>query len=273
MKKSASVRHRVSAGLGTLRGALDRELRFIARHVRGFYSAVLAALALAFAFSLAAALLFAALSHLVMQGTTQLFDIWVLRSAAALRTPMLDDIMLEITSLGNGAVLATMVVIVSVFLWLTHHRYSVFFLLFAVLGGLVLNSALKDLFDRPRPSVVEWATMVGSTSFPSGHAMSAMIAYGSVAYLVGRLEPTPTLRRATWILAAVLILLIGISRIYLGVHYPSDVLAGYVAGLAWTSFVISGIHTIRFFAARKPEVEQAERGLHAEEERTLGLRE
>ena len=103
--------------------------------------------------------------------------------------------------------------------------------------------------------------------------MTAMIAYGSVAFLVGRLEPTPALRRATWIVATMVILAIGISRVYLGVHYPSDVIAGFVAGLAWLAFVTSGITAIEFFASRKPEVRAEEQDLDAERERAAGVRE
>ncbi|NIP79485.1 MAG: phosphatase PAP2 family protein, partial [Gemmatimonadetes bacterium] len=131
----------------------------------------------------------------------------------------------------------------------------------------------KDLYARPRPTVVEWGTEVVSQSFPSGHSMAAVIAYGSVAYLGGRLEPTPALRWTTWVFAAALILAIGASRIYLGVHYPTDVLAGFVAGLAWTALAVSGLTAARYFAGRRPSVETEEKDLHAEEEREEGLRE
>ncbi|HEX7120113.1 MAG TPA: phosphatase PAP2 family protein [Longimicrobiales bacterium] len=250
-----------------LADALYRELRFIGRHVRGFWGAIIAFLAVGFGVGAAAGLLFAAVGHLVMTGATQAFDERVLRLGASLRTPFLDEAMLEITSLGNALVLFTMVGIASVFLWLTRHRYSAALLIIAVVGGDIMNDLLKGFYARPRPGVVEWGTQVHSASFPSGHAMAAVVAYGSVAFLVGRLESGANLRRATWAIALLIIVAVGISRVYLGVHYPSDVIAGFVAGAAWTAFVAATITAIRFFAERKPEVERVERDLHIEESR------
>jgi undecaprenyl-diphosphatase len=109
---------------------------------------------------------------------------------------------------------------------------------------------------------VESLTDVHSPSFPSGHAMSAMVVYGSVAYLVGRLEPGPHLRLTTWAVATVVILGIGTSRMYLGVHYPSDVVGGFLAGLAWLAFLIAIMRALQFFAQRRPQTHQEEHDLH-----------
>lgn len=264
---SPERRRRPRGRLRFLGDWLYRELRFIARHIRGFWGAIVAFLAVGFGVCAATGLLFAAFAHLVMSGATQAFDERVLRLGASLRTPFLDRAMLEITSLGNALVLFTMVGIASVFLWLTRHRYSAALLVIAVVGGDVLNDLLKGFFQRPRPAVVEWATQVHSASFPSGHAMGAVVAYGSVAFLVGRLEANPHLRRATWTIAILIILAVGVSRVYLGVHYPSDVVAGFAAGTAWTAFVAATIRAIRFFVERKPEVERVERDLRIEERR------
>lgn len=261
---------------GALRGvrdALYTTLRFIARHVRGFWGALAAFLTLGVGLGSAAAAVFAGFAGAVEEGWTQTLDERTLRWLAARRTPLLDEVMLEITSLGNGAVLVMLVGIASVFLWLTHHRWSVYILLAGVIGGKVLNNLLKNAFGRPRPDMIERIEQVSSLSFPSGHAMSSLIVYGSVAYLVGRLEPAPRLRRTTWAFSVLIILGIGISRMYLGVHYPSDVLAGFLAGLAWLAFVASGVTAVRFFAPRRPKTEAEERDLHAEEERQEGVRE
>jgi undecaprenyl-diphosphatase len=91
--------------------------------------------------------------------------------------------------------------------------------------------------------------------------MTSLIAYGSVAYLVGRLEASPTMQRTTWITAVLLVLGIGVSRTYLGVHYPSDVIGGYIAGLAWLTFVASIVSAIQYFADRRPETRLEERDL------------
>lgn len=247
--------------------ALYGTLRFIARHVRGFYGAVLTYLSFAFFVALGAVAGFAMIADEVLEGETQRFDEAVLTWIAGHRTDLLDRVALEITALGNTATLVVLVLTVSTFLWLTRHRLSVLLLFIALAGGGALNVLLKDIFARPRPTVVEWGTHVSSPSFPSGHAMSAMIAYASVAYLGGRLEPTWRMRVATWTFAAIIIVGIGASRMYLGVHYPSDVIAGFIAGLAWLAFVVSGIAAIRYFARRKPDIEEEERDLHAEEER------
>ncbi|MGH7449169.1 MAG: phosphatase PAP2 family protein [Longimicrobiales bacterium] len=92
----------------------------------------------------------------------------------------------------------------------------------------------------------------------------ALITYGTVAYLVGRLGQTARLRQATWICAGAVIVAIGISRMYLGVHYPSDVIAGFTAGLAWLAFVASSVPAVRYFAPRRPETAVEERDLHVE---------
>ena len=261
-------RRAVQRGRGRRAGdALYATLRFIARHVGGFYAAVITYLSFAFFVALAAVGGFAMIADNVLEGETQRFDEAILSWVATHRTPALDQAALEITALGNTATLAVLVLAVSTFLWLTRHRLSVLLLFTALAGGAALNFLLKDVFARPRPSVVEWGTHVSTASFPSGHAMSAMIAYASVAYLGGRLEPTWRMRVATWSLAALLILAIGASRIYLGVHYPSDVLAGFVAGMAWLAFVVSGISAFRYFSRRKPDIAKEERDLHAEEER------
>lgn len=261
-------RGRLARGADVLYGVL----RLIARYVHGFYGAVITYLSFSFFLAIAAVWAFAEIAGEVLEGSTQRFDEAVLTWVEGHRTPVFDHIALEITALGNIATLAVLVLAVSVFLWLTHHRISVALLMIAVAGGGILNTLLKEVFDRPRPSVVEQITDVSSQSFPSGHSMAAFIAYASVAYLGGRLEPTPTLRWTTWGLAALLILAVGGSRVYLGVHYPSDVVGGYVAGLAWLGFLISGLTAIRYFSSRKPDVIEEEQDLHAEEEREAGLR-
>ena len=170
-----------------------------------------------------------------------------------------------------------MLLVVSAFIWLSKHKLSVVLLALGVGGGYLANNVLKMFFDRDRPSVFEPVAEVMTSSFPSGHAMVSTIAYLSVAYLVGRLEPKPAMRVLTWIIAAVIIVLVAISRMYLGVHYPSDVIGGIIAGVAWLGLVIAGMHAIQFFAARDPQaeekVEEQEQDLHVEEERAAGVRE
>ncbi len=253
--------------------ALFRTLRFIARHVEGFWAALAAYLSVGLVAGILAVWVFVALGQVVLGGATQAFDDGVLRWLAAYRTPVLDNIALQVTSLGNTAVLIMVLAIASVFLYLSRHRYSAYLLWIAVVGEKLINALLKNAYGRPRPSVVTHETQVVSLSFPSGHAMSAVVVYGAMAYLIGRLAPSRRLRRATWTTAVFVIVLVGLSRIYLGVHYPSDVIGGFLAGFAWVAILASVLTALKFFAPRKPEIEVEERDLHAEEERAAGARE
>ena len=241
---------------------LNSILRFIARHARGFFAPLAAFITAGMVVAAIGLAIFAGIAEAVDEGITQPFDESVLHWFELRRTPFLDDAMLEITSLGAGLVLVIIVLIASVFLWQTKHKWSTYLLLLATLGGKLLNTFLKIAYERPRPSVVESLTEVHSASFPSGHAMSSMVVYGSVAYLVGRLEPGRYLKYTTWTIAAIIILAIGISRMYLGVHYPSDVLGGFIAGLAWVGFLVASMRALQFFAKRRPETHQEERDLH-----------
>ena len=109
-------------------------------------------------------------------------------------------------------------------------------MLFAVAGGIGLNNLLKLVFARHRPDVVIPAARVFTTSFPSGHATLSAIAYLTIGALLSRAFPTATLSLYFMALAVFLTVLIGFSRIYLGVHYPTDVLAGWCIGAAWAIF-------------------------------------
>lgn len=212
-------------------------LRRIERHVGAFLGALTAFLTVGLVIALGCVAIFAIIANGVHAGVTQGLDENVLRWLAARRTPVLNQVMLEITTLGTTAVITVVVLTASAFLWHARDRWAVYVLLLGTATGMVLNGALKHYFERPRPSVVQWATTVHTTSFPSGHAMTSLIAYGAIALMLARLRPTPRLKRTTWLLTALLILIIGVSRMYLGVHYPSDVIAGYIAGLAWLAFL------------------------------------
>jgi undecaprenyl-diphosphatase len=266
----ADRREQPRAGVRRLDDALYSTLRFIARHVRGFWTGIVAFLGLALAAGAAATAVFALLATAVEAGVTERLDSRVLHWFADRRTPLMDIVMLEVTTLGNGLVLIMLVGTVSAFLWLTSHRWSVYLLIVGTVGGQLVNNMLKTIFGRPRPDAVPAVDEVLTLSFPSGHAMSAFIAYGSVAFLVGRLEPTRAMRRTTWALAAIIVLAIGISRIYLGVHYPTDVLAGFVAGLAWLLFVAASVKAVRFFGPRRPETAEEEHSMEPETSRQAG---
>jgi undecaprenyl-diphosphatase len=159
--------------------------------------------------------------------------------------------MLEITALGTGAVVMMVVAVAALFLFLTQHKYSALLLLASTLGGLVLNGVLKLGFNRPRPSLIVPAVHTVSSSFPSGHAMSAAIVYFTVAYLAARLHKRKWARWLVMTAALVLVALIAFSRVYLGVHYPSDVIAGVAIGLGWAGFCMATLEAIQKFGLRR----------------------
>ena len=201
---------------------------------------------------------FAWMASHVRSGSTQAFDVAVLEWLGARRSPIVDQAMLEITFLGTGLVVLVIVGVAALFLYLTQHKYSAWLLLASTAGGIVLNNVLKLGFSRPRPQVLEWQAHVMSSSFPSGHAMSAAVVYGTVAYLAARLQQRRWARVLTLLVAAIMIVLICVSRLYLGVHYPSDVIAGVLVGLAWAAFCMATLEGIQRYAARRPQVAKDE---------------
>ena len=119
------------------------------------------------------------------------------------------------------------------YLWLSGRRRSMLLLLTAVGGGQMLTTLFKRGFDRPRPDLVPHEAIVYTASFPSGHAMMAAVTYLTLGAMLARVQPTRALRAYVLALAAIVTVAVGISRVYLGVHWPTDVLAGWTAGAAW----------------------------------------
>jgi undecaprenyl-diphosphatase len=230
---------------------LYRGLRAIGSHATNFYTAVGIFLVIGAGIALAGTLGFAELVEQVREGDTLQFDRRVLAWIGARHTPLLTTFMTEITPLGTGAVVLMIVGVTAAFLWRTEHKHSARLLLAATAGSILLNNALKLLFDRPRPDVFPWATHAASSSFPSGHAMSATVVYGTVAYLLFRLQKRRWARALTVFAAVVMITLICFTRLYLGVHYPSDVLGGIIVGLAWAGFCMATLEASLVLARRR----------------------
>jgi len=166
----------------------------------------------------------------------------------ALHTPTSTDLFQFITDLGDTWTL--ILVVVSVLLALlacTRRRREGVCLaalwLGCTAGGALLNFLLKDVFQRQRPSLA--AIQVGGWSFPSGHAMGAMVVYGMLAYLLLRVVRRPAVRKLIVAGAVLLVGLIGFSRVYLGAHWVSDVLGGWTAGAVWLALCISLAETLR----------------------------
>jgi len=193
---------------------------------------------------------FAELAGHIRQGETQAFDEAILYLLREHRIAWVERSLLEITALGTGLVVSFIVGISAMFLWLSNHRYSASLLLLTSVGGILLNNVLKLTFSRPRPRIIEWPVEVATSSFPSGHSMSAATVYVTVAYLAARLMSNSAARIVTMLAAIAVILLIGASRVYLGVHYPSDVLGGYVIGIAWVAFCMATLEAVQLWARR-----------------------
>jgi undecaprenyl-diphosphatase len=185
-------------------------------------------------------LAFALIADEVREGSTLGFDEALL---LAFRTPgdtgdplgplWLEIAMLDITALGSTTLLVLLTLIVAGFLFIDGKRHSAVFVLLATSSGAVLSYLLKALFDRPRPDLVAHLVEVHTLSFPSGHAMGAALTYLTLGVLVVRTEQRRRLKAYVLSVAVVLTLMVGISRVYLGVHWPTDVLAGWCVGAAW----------------------------------------
>jgi undecaprenyl-diphosphatase len=249
--------------LSPLRDLFYRWLRWAAGRFRSVYTVLGLFLSLGLLVTVVALVSFTAIGRAVAIGYTQRMDVAFMRWVEQFHSPLLDIVALEVTALGSITVVTLVALVASALLWTTDHRYSVLLLWVAIVGGAVLNLMLKAGFDRPRPEVFIWRTdYAGQSSFPSGHATLAMVVYWTLAYLVSRLERPRLLRILTWAFALALILLIGASRVYIGVHYPSDVVAGFVAGFVWATICAAGIEVIRHFRRRDPRLRQDERDLH-----------
>jgi undecaprenyl-diphosphatase len=185
---------------------------------------------------------FFGLASEVMKGRTKSFDDRILLSlrvpddpARPIGPEWLEEVARDITALGSTVVLGLAVVAVAGFLALDRRYSAMTFVLGASLSGWVLGFVLKAAFDRPRPELVPHLMRVYFSSFPSGHSLMSAVVYGTLGTLLSSLVTLRRLKFYFLAFAAVLAGLVGLSRVYLGVHYPTDVLAGWSAGLAWST--------------------------------------
>lgn len=176
----------------------------------------------------------------VREGDTLRFDDWalrVLRQPDDLHNPIgpkwLPKVGRDLTALGGVTFLGLLTLSVVGYFWL-RKMYAVGTLILAInIGASLINVGLKDFYERPRPELVPHLTEEYTASFPSGHAMLSTVVFLTLATLLGRFTPEYRLRAYYLGIALTLSLLVGVSRVYMGVHYPTDVLAGWVAGLVW----------------------------------------
>lgn len=192
----------------------------------------------AFFLSLAAAIAFGLTALLISGNAISRFDSSIISYIQGLETPSLTVLMKFFTWVGSGPVVAVLALIAMLFLFIVlKHRSELILFVAVVAGSAVLNEILKNLFHRARPSLHRLIEVSGF-SFPSGHSMEAFALYGILAFLLWRHIPTRIGRGMLILISAVMILLIGGSRIYLGVHYPSDIIGGYLASGFWLAAAI-----------------------------------
>jgi undecaprenyl-diphosphatase len=175
----------------------------------------------------------------VIEGDTIAFDravLLALRSAVDTADPIgpawVEATMRDLTALGSTIVLTIVTLAMAGLLFMTGHRRLAMLLLFAVSLGTVVSNALKFFLARPRPDFVAHAVDVHTMSFPSGHTMLSAVTYLTIGALLARDQPFP-IKAYILFVSIFLSMLVGLSRVYLGVHYPTDVLAGWAIGGAW----------------------------------------
>ena len=183
---------------------------------------------------------FVFLADEVSEHETQSFDesvVLALRRAEDPSVPIgpvwLREAARDVTALGGVTVLTLVTLAVCGFLGLVRHFRSLLLVLGSTLGGAVLNALLKDAFARPRPTVVPHLVQASSSSFPSGHAMLSAIVYLTLGALLAQLTEGRWLKAYVLGVSLALSFLVGLTRVFLGVHYLTDVLGGWMAGLAW----------------------------------------
>jgi undecaprenyl-diphosphatase len=197
---------------------------------------------------------FAQIADEVLEQETQAIDTQILQAIRLVHTPLLDQVMLGVTVLGQPSVLVIMSLSLGVWLLTQGRRSQATTLAIAALGAVCLNYWLKHLFARDRPALWDRIVDVRYYSFPSGHAMVSMVMYGLIGYLLA----SSFSHWRGWILSltTLLILTIGLSRLYLGVHWPTDVAAGYAAGLVWLIACILSLEIWRKYRSARIQTKQ-----------------
>jgi membrane-associated phospholipid phosphatase len=196
--------------------------------------------AIALLFTAAIAILLGWLSEEVFEGDTERFDAYVRSAVHSMASPHLTSVMRLLTGLGAGAPLVLQALGAIAAFWRCQLHRAVFVLLVTMAGADGLMEALKLGFHRVRPAPYFGIAEPHSYSFPSGHSLMSFAFYATVAAIVTARIPSPWVRALIWAIAAGLIATIGVSRIYLGVHWPTDVAAGYMVGFIWVAAVTAG---------------------------------
>lgn len=183
--------------------------------------------------------LFVVIAGEVLEGNTQAFDRNLLLAMrrpgdrSPIGPPGLQETARDITALGGATVLGLLTLTTGGFLLLDGKKHLAIFVYGSVVSGFLVSTVLKNLFQRARPDLVPYAANFSTTSFPSGHSMLSALTYLTPGALLARAQERKRLKAYFLLVAATLTFLVGLSRVYLGVHWPTDVLAGWTAGASW----------------------------------------
>ncbi len=183
--------------------------------------------------AIAALVFFGWLAEDVFEGETITFDETIRNTVHQTAAPMLTETMKVFSIFGSTLFLIALGICVAGAFFYLHRKRAFVLFLATMLGETIILNTLKVIFHRARPEPFFDYALPSSYSFPSGHSLSSFCFYGILAWLITARMENQKLKILVWTLAAALVFLIGLSRIYLGVHYPSDVLAGFAAGLVW----------------------------------------
>jgi undecaprenyl-diphosphatase len=176
----------------------------------------------------------------VFEGDTQAFDRWAVGAMREAQDPAdplgpqwVEEMARDASALGGLAWIAFSTAVIAIFLWLDGKTHMSMFLAAATISGALVSILLKSAFARPRPDLVPHLSHVYTSSFPSGHSMNSAVVYLTLGSLLASVIADVKLKIYVLAIAISLTIAVGLSRIYLGVHYPTDVLAGWLAGLVW----------------------------------------
>lgn len=179
----------------------------------------------------------------VLEGESQALDetlLLSLRNPADTNDPIgplwVEEMVRDITGLGGTALLTIIIGSVVGMLYMQGNYRQAHIILLSILGAMLLSYVFKDIFDRPRPDLVAHGSNVRTASFPSGHSLLAASTYLTLGTLLAQVQERFRIRAFIICLSILIVLLVGFSRVYLGVHWPSDVLAGWTIGFVWALF-------------------------------------
>lgn len=199
---------------------------------------------IAFVLIIVAIICFYGLTEELAEDDLKVLDNVIINNIVAIRNPALSQVMLSATFIGNLVGYLLIIPILTIFFIIRKNWRLSLQITIVLLLSSGLNIMLKNTIERQRPPEAEHLVFASFYSFPSGHAMSAITFYGFIVYLSAILIKKAWLKNGIILLCIVITALIGMSRVYLGVHYPSDILAGYIAGLGWLMFCILVLNLI-----------------------------